>query len=226
MLKHRVLSFKPQLRLEWRGQDGQNETEQPDHSASLGDSVTSSTQIRFSVHKATLYRKKVGLRHAKMDANGMLAMPRQQYVFEHYLFTSRRGSPPTPWFWEIRRKNKPGERSLAGGPFRSAREAEAAGRIVLAQVREALLEERRQDPRDERQERLSQIARKELKIAEARANRKPLTPEQRSENARIAAYARAKAISPERRSEIGRMGGAASKGKPKKKRDARPTGSK
>jgi hypothetical protein len=34
MSKHRVLSLKPQLRLEWRGQDGQNETEQPDHSAS------------------------------------------------------------------------------------------------------------------------------------------------------------------------------------------------
>jgi hypothetical protein len=34
MSKHRVLSFKPHLRLEWRGQDGQNETEQPDHSAS------------------------------------------------------------------------------------------------------------------------------------------------------------------------------------------------
>src|SRR5258708_7367145 len=50
MSKHRVLSFKPQLRLEWRGQDGQNETEQPDHSASLGDSITSSTRIRFSVH--------------------------------------------------------------------------------------------------------------------------------------------------------------------------------
>jgi hypothetical protein len=32
-----VLSFKPQLRLEWRGQDGQSETEQPDHSVSLGD---------------------------------------------------------------------------------------------------------------------------------------------------------------------------------------------
>jgi hypothetical protein len=48
--KHRVLSFKPQLRLEWRGQDGQNETEQPDHSASLGDSITPSTRIRFSVH--------------------------------------------------------------------------------------------------------------------------------------------------------------------------------
>jgi hypothetical protein len=50
MSKHRVLSFKPQLRLEWRGQDGQYETEQPDHSASLGDSITASTQIRFSVH--------------------------------------------------------------------------------------------------------------------------------------------------------------------------------
>src|SRR6476469_884896 len=48
--KHRVLSFKPQLRLERRGQDGQHETKQPDHYASLGDSITSSTQTRFSVH--------------------------------------------------------------------------------------------------------------------------------------------------------------------------------
>ena len=54
MSKHRVLSFKPQLRLEWRGQDVQNETEQLNHSASLGDSVTSSTRMRFSVH--TTYR--------------------------------------------------------------------------------------------------------------------------------------------------------------------------
>ena len=52
MSKHRVLSSKPQLRLEWRGQDGQNETEQPDHSASLGDAITSSTRIRFSVQQA------------------------------------------------------------------------------------------------------------------------------------------------------------------------------
>jgi hypothetical protein len=52
MSKHRVLSFKAQLRLEWRGQDGQNETDQPDHSVSLGDSITSSTRIRFSVHTA------------------------------------------------------------------------------------------------------------------------------------------------------------------------------
>src|ERR1700675_4570211 len=50
MWKHRVLIFKPQLRLEWQGQDGQHETEQPDHSASLCDSITSSTRIRFSVH--------------------------------------------------------------------------------------------------------------------------------------------------------------------------------
>src|SRR5947208_13543429 len=50
MSKHRVLSLKPQLRLEWRGQDGQNETKQSDHSASLGDSIRSSTQIRFSAH--------------------------------------------------------------------------------------------------------------------------------------------------------------------------------
>jgi hypothetical protein len=54
MSKHRVPGFKPQLRLEWRGQDGKNETEQPDHSASLGDSITSSTRIRFSVHTAAI----------------------------------------------------------------------------------------------------------------------------------------------------------------------------
>jgi hypothetical protein len=54
MSKHRVLSFKPQLRLEWQAHDGQKETEQPkketeqpNPSASLGDSTTSSTRIRF-----------------------------------------------------------------------------------------------------------------------------------------------------------------------------------
>ena len=50
MSKHRVLGFKPQLRLEWRGQDGQDETEQLDHYASLGDSVISSTRIGLLVH--------------------------------------------------------------------------------------------------------------------------------------------------------------------------------
>jgi hypothetical protein len=62
MSKHRVLSLKPQLRLEWRGQDGQSETEQPDHSASLGDSIRSSTRIRFSVH-TTLTRRPHRLLH-------------------------------------------------------------------------------------------------------------------------------------------------------------------
>jgi hypothetical protein len=50
MSKHRVLSLKPHLRLEWRGQDGQDETEKPDHSASLSDSITSSIRIGFSVN--------------------------------------------------------------------------------------------------------------------------------------------------------------------------------
>jgi hypothetical protein len=50
MSEHRILRLKPALRLERRGQHGQNKTEQPDHSASLGDSIRSSTQIRFSVH--------------------------------------------------------------------------------------------------------------------------------------------------------------------------------
>jgi hypothetical protein len=53
MSKHGVLSFKPQLRLEWRGQNGQNEAEQPDHSVSLGDSITSSTRIEFSAAGAS-----------------------------------------------------------------------------------------------------------------------------------------------------------------------------
>jgi hypothetical protein len=48
MSKHRVLSFKPQLRLEWRGQDGQSETEQPDFQ------LTSSTRIEFSVHTGSI----------------------------------------------------------------------------------------------------------------------------------------------------------------------------
>jgi hypothetical protein len=130
------------------------------------------------------------------------------YVFDHCLFTSRRGNPPTPWYWEIRRKSKPDERSLAGAGFRSAKAAEEAGKIVLAEVREAVLQDRRENPIDKRQERLSQIARKALRAAEARANRKPMTPERRSGFARIAAHARAKALSPERRSEIGRMGGS------------------
>src|SRR5260370_7776327 len=50
MSKHRVLSFKPQLRPERRGQHGQNETEQPDHSTSLADSIPPSIRIGLPVH--------------------------------------------------------------------------------------------------------------------------------------------------------------------------------
>src|SRR5215468_3565663 len=52
MPKHRVLSLKPHLRFDWCGQDGQNETQKPDHSASLGDFITSSTRMRFRYTQA------------------------------------------------------------------------------------------------------------------------------------------------------------------------------
>ena len=55
MSKHRVLSFTPQLRLEWRGQDGQNETEQPHHSASLGDFFRYNSDKVFGTHRPTLW---------------------------------------------------------------------------------------------------------------------------------------------------------------------------
>src|SRR5262245_56637583 len=50
MSKHRILGLKSAPRLAWRRQNGQNEKQQPDHSTSLRDSVTSSTRIGFSVH--------------------------------------------------------------------------------------------------------------------------------------------------------------------------------
>jgi hypothetical protein len=41
MAKKQILSRKPALRLEWRGQDGQDEAEQPEHyPLMLGDSVS------------------------------------------------------------------------------------------------------------------------------------------------------------------------------------------
>jgi len=46
--------LKPQLRLEWQDQDGQNEKEQPYQSASLGDSIAASRRIGFSVHTRVL----------------------------------------------------------------------------------------------------------------------------------------------------------------------------
>src|SRR5258708_29029946 len=54
MSERGIFGLKPDLRLEWRGQGGQNETQKPDHSASLGDSITSSTRIAFSVHTGVM----------------------------------------------------------------------------------------------------------------------------------------------------------------------------
>jgi general stress protein YciG len=135
------------------------------------------------------------------------------YMFDYYLFVSRRGDPPNPWAWELRRKSKPNERYFCSEGFRSAQAAEKAGKIVLIEVRKAAAEKRRQAIEQAALER-----RQRFEIAAAKKeNREPLSPERRSELARNAAYARAKALSPERRSEIGRKGGAASKGKPKRK---------
>jgi hypothetical protein len=96
MSKHRVLSFKPQLRLEWRGQDSQNETEQPDHSASLGDSITASTQIRFSVHTP---------RRTTVDARNQ---PADKRMINRRLKPHRR---PCAHFWS-------GTKSCGGPPGR------------------------------------------------------------------------------------------------------------
>jgi hypothetical protein len=54
MSERGIFGLKPDLRLEWRGQGGHDETQKPDHPASLGDSVTSSTRIGFSVHTARI----------------------------------------------------------------------------------------------------------------------------------------------------------------------------
>src|ERR1700730_4922239 len=76
MSKHRVLSLKSQLRLEWQGQDGQSETEQPDHFASLGDSITSSTRIRFSVHTTIVLSQILQLRpNASVFVQGCADFP-------------------------------------------------------------------------------------------------------------------------------------------------------
>src|SRR6202165_3643020 len=50
MSEHRILRLKRALRLERRGQHGQNKPNQRDHRASLADSVTRKIRIRFSVH--------------------------------------------------------------------------------------------------------------------------------------------------------------------------------
>ena len=73
--QHRILSLKSQIRPEWRSQDGQSETEQPDHSTSLGNSVTSSTRMRFPAHTAGLYESNVAFL-ARTFSPGLVDFPR------------------------------------------------------------------------------------------------------------------------------------------------------
>jgi hypothetical protein len=134
---------------------------------------------------------------------------RKDYVFDHFLFTARRGQHPNAWTWEIRSKSKPDDRIFSASGFRSAKAAQESGKIVLSQIRESVLEERRRNP----------PAEPIKKIPKPRyIKRGPLPPERRSENARIAAHARAEALSPERRLEIARQGGEAAKAKLENKR--------
>jgi hypothetical protein len=150
-------------------------------------------------------------------------MSEKLYVFDYYLFVSRRGLPTVRWIWEIRRKSRPDQRYFSTDGFRSAKAAEEAGKIVLAEVRKAYLEERAARQWASAEERKLKIDRRmEKATAEAAAMAARNTPERRSENARIAALARAKSLTWERRLEIAQKAGAASKGKPKIKKHSRP----
>jgi hypothetical protein len=152
------------------------------------------------------------------------SMSEKLYVFDYYLFVSRRGHPTVKWIWEVRRKSKPDQRYFSTDGFRSAKAAEEAGKIILAEVRKAYLEERAARQWAMAEERKFKIARRmEKAAAEAAAMVARNTPERRSENARIAALARAKSLSWERRLEIAQKAGAASKGKPKVKKHFRPS---
>src|SRR5665647_717547 len=51
MPENRILCLKPTLRLEWRGQNGQDKTEQSEHDPqTLDDSFGQSMRMKFSVH--------------------------------------------------------------------------------------------------------------------------------------------------------------------------------
>src|ERR1700692_1149246 len=52
MSKHPVLSFKPQLRLDGEASKVRTKQNSPDHSTDLGDSIASSTRIRFRYTQA------------------------------------------------------------------------------------------------------------------------------------------------------------------------------
>ena len=60
--------------------DRQSETEQPDHSASLGDSITSSTRTRFSVHTRSRVRAEVRERRPRFDEVNDEDVPRRLWA--------------------------------------------------------------------------------------------------------------------------------------------------
>src|SRR6202022_4033647 len=71
--EHRILRLKPALRLERRGQHGQNKPNQRDHRASLADSVTPKIRIRFSVHTGPVGSQKCPTRAALLTATAQCA---------------------------------------------------------------------------------------------------------------------------------------------------------
>src|SRR5258708_17042496 len=77
MSKRRVLSLKPQPRLERRGQDGKHEAAKP-----LGDSVTSSTRTRFSVHTPGSIVSDNG---TEFTCNAMLAWCKETGIDWHFI---------------------------------------------------------------------------------------------------------------------------------------------
>src|ERR1700761_644364 len=107
MSKYRVLSLKPQLRLEWRGQGGQSEIEEPDHSASLGDSITSSTRIRFSVPPSLIWSALVLLFRSRAS------LAAEILVLRHQINILRRHSPKRQTFSAM-------DRLLFAGVYRLA----------------------------------------------------------------------------------------------------------
>src|SRR5215471_9032160 len=99
MSKHRVLSFKPCLRLEWRGQDGQSEAEQLDHPASLGDSITASHSDEvFGTHSKRGLYGAVVQSAASLGTAGILSVTLAVLLV---LPTKGLDSPYVQWGWRI-----------------------------------------------------------------------------------------------------------------------------
>jgi hypothetical protein len=92
MSERRILCFKSALRLEWQGQDGQHEREQPDHPASLGDSIMPSTQTRFSVDTG----ERDALRPARQMSHGALGRLEEIWMFIDQEKTTGGANRPPP----------------------------------------------------------------------------------------------------------------------------------